>query len=66
MEFANQMGLAGVIETSSKSDHELKNIQDSFYICACNCVSRARQEEQLQKSLAMEKQAPPKVKKSEA
>ena len=54
MEFANQMGLAGVIETSSKLESEMENIQDAFYICACNCVSKAKEEEQIGKKLQVE------------
>ena len=50
------MGLAGVLETSSKQESEMTNIQDSFYICACNCVNKAKLEEQQLKALAAYKQ----------
>jgi hypothetical protein len=51
------MGLAGVIETSSKLESEMENIQDAFYICACNCVSKAKEQEEIEKEQQVEIQA---------
>jgi GTPase SAR1 family protein len=51
IEFANKMGLAGVLETSSKLEHEKSNIEDSFYICACNCVSKEKREKEAEEAL---------------
>ena len=64
VEFANQMGLSGVIETSSKLESEMQNIQDSFYICACKCVTKAEQQEEGLKASAMKKQESEVVRKT--
>ena len=37
VEFAHKLGLAGVIETSSKCDEQSQTIDDLFFMTACLC-----------------------------
>ena len=59
VEFANKMGLAGVLETSSKTEEELPNIEDSFYICACNCVNKAQRQQEAEEARRRSSKARP-------